>query len=323
MSMRVQRNATVDVLIQAEIRILHMHNTVLHANIISTMSGSIPQAMRVAGDFDVEARTLKWLLIDEFVRTLTQWDERVTNDLADHELENVGPDHDIKTIGEDVKPSPVQYGVCTGFSPHSPTPSLPLSTPTEVMSMEALMNESDDGYDDEDSEDRRCSICIEPYIIDTHRAFRLTACGHVFGKNCLSRWVNSIARNANTCPQCRTVLCKSNHRTVTIFVCAANNSTGVRRPRRPVGAIDIHTFPAMPDQTALLARLNRIVRRFRHLAYAYGTLWGSNPREAFYDSCFTELNYFFFNQNLGWHVFVDELSEMGWRMRRVGWHEED
>ena len=209
--MRVQRDATIDVLTKIEIRILHMQNTVFHAEIMSTLSGTRLQTMRVAGDFDAEASTLRNLLVDEFAKVLTSWDDHSSDELEDHELENVGPDNDINAIGQDVEAPRTQCGTNSRSSIHPSTPSSSSTMFAGFMTMDALMNETDDEYDDEDDDSRRCSICIEQYTTSAHRSFRLMACGHVFGKSCISNWVNSVARNANTCPQCRTVLCKYNY----------------------------------------------------------------------------------------------------------------
>jgi hypothetical protein len=201
--MRVQRRATIDILTQIEIRIFHMQNTVFHADIVSTMSGTLLQTMRVAGNFDTEAFALRDLLVDEFARVLTSWDDHSSDGLEDHELENVGPNSDINTLGQDVEAPQTRFETITGSSIYLSTPSSSSTTFTD-----AMMNETDDEYDDEDDDRHRCSICIEQYTTSAHRAFRLTACGHIFGKTCISNWVNSVARNANTCPQCRVVLCK-------------------------------------------------------------------------------------------------------------------
>ncbi|KAJ8117566.1 hypothetical protein OPT61_g1277 [Boeremia exigua] len=62
----------------------------------------------------------------------------------------------------------------------------------------------------------QCSICmaaISGSIQDQAELAVTTKCGHAFHKLCLDRWVNeSGMKTSNTCPLCRTVLCKPRER---------------------------------------------------------------------------------------------------------------
>lgn len=139
----------------------------------------------------------------------------------------MGPDHDIDELGYTTTKALVSQlrvdsamgdhenehaQITKGNTDHLPIP-LPSSAhmhPSGAIPVDdTLANEEDDDddYFDSDDDDHHCSICTEQYT-DCHPAFRLTVCGHTFGKDCISTWVNSTARNANLCPQCRATLCK-------------------------------------------------------------------------------------------------------------------
>lgn len=45
----------------------------------------------------------------------------------------------------------------------------------------------------------QCSVCFEHIEKDDH--YKLSGCGHVFHKSCISKWINTS--NKNTCPLCR------------------------------------------------------------------------------------------------------------------------
>jgi hypothetical protein len=100
---------------------------------------------------------------------------------SDAELENVGADHDVDDFGRDVAARSV------------------ISTSGEV---------------DENDHSQDCCICLEAYDTDLHPGFQVKECGHIIGKSCLATWLNSISKNSNLCPHCRSKLCE-------------------RRPRRP------------------------------------------------------------------------------------------
>ena len=236
MAMRAAMNTTIDVLTQAEICILNLRSQVSYNDVLSTLNGTLLQNMRVSGDFEEEAFRTAGLLAAEFARTLRVWDDRSSDQMEDLELENVGADHDIDALGRDIHldqtliqpgtivfrelqtthhsiPVAVMETDAEAFTKYTgpptppPSPSPYLEITPKSMSVEALMNETDDEYEDEDDEDQICGICMQAYT-DFHRAFCLAACGHIYGKTCISRWVNSIAANANLCPKCRTPLCK-------------------------------------------------------------------------------------------------------------------
>ncbi|KAF2491616.1 hypothetical protein BU16DRAFT_594645 [Lophium mytilinum] len=67
-------------------------------------------------------------------------------------------------------------------------------------------------FKDVDSGDPRllneCPLCFNSYK-GSHPAAQVTnvpGCNHVFGRECLFRWLTSNNRNYNTCPSCRTPL---------------------------------------------------------------------------------------------------------------------
>lgn len=51
----------------------------------------------------------------------------------------------------------------------------------------------------------QCSICLQAIDTAEHVAVR-TSCQHVFGKSCLTKWIESSQANSAACPVCRTVL---------------------------------------------------------------------------------------------------------------------
>jgi hypothetical protein len=232
-----QRSSTIDVLAHVSIRIIDVRNRSTRQWITSTC-GDMLQAIE---EYDAEISTLRGILADEVVRILVIWDTLSSIHLDDHELNNVGPDHNIDELGQDVVRSGSQRDTAVEFASElrvdSPVDELKGGTamaqsakgkatflPTPPPSPrfasdgtveDAFLDDDDeedddddeDDYFDEDDVDRHCSICTEQYS-EGHRAFSLTICGHTFGKACISRWVNSTSRNANTCPYCRRTLCK-------------------------------------------------------------------------------------------------------------------
>jgi hypothetical protein len=229
---RARRSSTVDVLSQVSIRIIDIRNRSTRQWVMSTCNN----AMQATEGYDDNISTLRGILADEVVHVLTIWDALSSIHLYDHELNNVGPDHNIDDLGQEVTKSRDQkettVEVASELRVDSPFDELEgdtavaqstkgkatcLLTPPPSPRFacdgtfeDAFMDDDDDeeDYFDEDDVDRLCSICTEPYT-DGHPAFSLTICGHIFGKACISRWVNSTSRNANTCPHCRRTLCKS------------------------------------------------------------------------------------------------------------------
>lgn len=53
---------------------------------------------------------------------------------------------------------------------------------------------------------RACNLCFEPYLTASTNevAVKLSPCGHIFGYDCLERWICSERKT--TCPMCRTSL---------------------------------------------------------------------------------------------------------------------
>jgi hypothetical protein len=53
--------------------------------------------------------------------------------------------------------------------------------------------------------DYECALCMELFD-EEHAAVTLDNCRHIFGKECLMRWINSKNARRNKCPTCRAVL---------------------------------------------------------------------------------------------------------------------
>ena len=63
--------------------------------------------------------------------------------------------------------------------------------------------------DDLPEDSRTCAICQEPYNTDQNpeQPCKVGHCGHIFGRTCLSTWVEPAGSRSNrTCPLCRAVL---------------------------------------------------------------------------------------------------------------------
>jgi hypothetical protein len=61
--------------------------------------------------------------------------------------------------------------------------------------------------------DTECSICMSMIFTEGSIQNVTTKCGHLFHWMCLDRWVNeSGMKTSNTCPTCRTVLCRPRQR---------------------------------------------------------------------------------------------------------------
>lgn len=264
---RAEQTPGIDVLTHVAIRILHLRNVFYYFHITTAADTNIPSALRLVGDIDADIESLRDLIIDDYVQTLIHHEILSGEHLQDHELENVGPDHDVNSLGQEVEASrsrnedhvhihlehyklknvgsdhdiksPGQEvedrklqneneeGVTVepraGYLPTPPSSSHTYAEDTYVHTPMDKTNEYDEDDDDDDTDEYdddeydedeydndkpSCSICSEPYS-GSHRAFRITVCGHIFGKECISKWVNSTACNANLCPECRTSLCKN------------------------------------------------------------------------------------------------------------------
>lgn len=237
---RARCDLTVDVLTHVNIRILDIRNRFSRRWIMSTCSPHAIHAMRVSGEFDANVSNLKDLLTNEFTRVLRVWDELASANLEVYELENLGPDHNIDDLGRVIDCLLTRCDVIPGATIRHhlgdplrnlhmqsivtienrsrnyqdlptppPSPKFALEDTTSGAFQESQHDDQEDTESDEDgeNEDPYCSICTESYTAN-HRAFRLARCGHIFGKACISRWVNSTALNANLCPECRAELCE-------------------------------------------------------------------------------------------------------------------
>ncbi|KAF2106372.1 hypothetical protein BDV96DRAFT_607429 [Lophiotrema nucula] len=56
-----------------------------------------------------------------------------------------------------------------------------------------------------------CYICLEPFT-SLDSPFKLTACSHIIGYDCMRTWLQSPSPNVRTCPECRTELCEPRRR---------------------------------------------------------------------------------------------------------------
>ncbi|PSN62782.1 hypothetical protein BS50DRAFT_129097 [Corynespora cassiicola Philippines] len=124
-------------------------------------------------------------VVVSMVKHLTSLDTLFPQLNEGSQLENVGPDHDIATVSSQISLA-------------------------QLSSLQAELTATEDSYRDQSV---RCMMCLDEYA-DDDLPVRLNACGHIVGAACLNTWINSIHRQATTCPQCRTLLCE-------------------RRPRRP------------------------------------------------------------------------------------------
>ncbi|KAF2444295.1 hypothetical protein P171DRAFT_432355 [Karstenula rhodostoma CBS 690.94] len=307
---RSRSSLDVDTLTYVEICIIVVRNRLSHQWITSTFSSRARHEMRTTGAPDADISTLRGLLEDEIVRIITTWDELSIRDLADYELNNVGPDHNIDDLGQDARGPGVQSETMVDVvselrvdnpiptstsqdtkGTNNPLPSPPPS-PSPIFASNGTVVDAIQVDDD-----HCCSICTEPYT-ERHRAFSLTRCGHTFGKACINEWVNSTARNANLCPNCRAMLC-------------------VRRPRRPMSGS--HAVPLPDDRDYLQSRLNQSTRLIQRLADVRAGLWGLHTRNAFFDECMDGLNERFFTGGLSW-ILVPTDSGETWTLQPHDWH---
>ncbi|KAG0557278.1 hypothetical protein KC19_11G116300 [Ceratodon purpureus] len=53
-----------------------------------------------------------------------------------------------------------------------------------------------------DSEGTTCPICMEPWTSTGNHRICSLACGHLFGKACIKRWLKMAGRKQGKCPQC-------------------------------------------------------------------------------------------------------------------------
>lgn len=198
------------------------------------------------------------LLHNEIIRQLTRLDEQILSIIKEIDYKNIGPDHDLDNLGHDLT---------------VPTPPQP-----------------SDGDDSDPS--HRCCICLEPYT-ETHAPFVTAICNHTLGKPCLARWLNSIARNANLCPHCRTPLCE-------------------RRARRLSDIL--HASPS--ELLTIWASLDRAVGKMAALETLLDELFGERLAGRFAAEAMEELNYRLFERDLG---FCFGLRGRWW-LSRVDWH---
>jgi hypothetical protein len=163
----------------------------------------------------------------------------------------------------------------------------------------ALSSTAPDGTNKNES--HYCCICLEAYeeahaAQEAHTAFEITACSHMVGKSCLSRWLNCPSPNANTCPYCRKQL--------------------FERPESQPSQID-----TLEEVTQLwtrvehtMAKLLQLCEQRRERFGCQGTI-GGVLREFL-----KEVNYEFFLNDVGCCLEYVEGPEPWVLLRSVDWH---
>ena len=88
----------------------------------------------------------------------------------------------------------------------SPVSSNEFSSPKRGKKRDAATLEADDAAadaaaddDDDDDDDALCSICFEPWCSSGPHQVSSLKCGHLFGKNCIEKWLKG---RGDRCPQC-------------------------------------------------------------------------------------------------------------------------
>lgn len=258
----------IDLFSRVKVRVRNLQN--IHSlNIIrETRSQAERTRMQKDPTFLKELHDCTDLLVDETYRVLHRYEHIQTLLPEETELENIGPDHNVNEFG------------CNIASPH--TPKTPLDATDDNIKLDHT---------------QRCCICLDTYT--SHPAFKLSQCSHVIGKPCLATWLNSTAKNSNTCPFCRAELC-------------------TRRVRK----ISARTEALQTEQEELdrcLARalgLLEDVDRLANTIYgdgAHATLasWTGDAVVEINRRCFENGVMFGFTRNAG--------VGLGWRLVRVDW----
>ncbi|PSN62776.1 hypothetical protein BS50DRAFT_650032 [Corynespora cassiicola Philippines] len=326
-AVRAMENQTMDTFTRIQVVFEYLRNqygmNVVHGN--RAMEGYM--AMSTSSFFHHEINRLAVILKLEIVKILEQVEDLASENqlvqapMEDVELENVGPDHDVDDFGFTVPDldNPTMddsLSVYSGseYSATSPSSLIPgISTPP---ALEPDISDTSSGSDDKPPtpsrlDDRdpsvRCCICLCGYTSPNHPALVLTHCGHTVGKPCLAAWLNSIARNANTCPHCRAELCS-------------------RRALRPVQAQ--HSPRNDPLLNYLTHRLDMAGYMLGEMAVLYGLVYGFERRIYWFHNAVRLVNERLFNEGVGF-VFVDDGEvvegvrglhhQLGWRLRRADW----
>ncbi|OAF99623.1 uncharacterized protein CC84DRAFT_1209952 [Paraphaeosphaeria sporulosa] len=225
---RARNSSGVDTLTYVNICIIAVRNRLSRTWTITTFSSCAREALKATGTIGPAIETLRGMLEDVVVHILTLWDELSLRYLDENQLKNVGPDHNIDDFGHETTVGvagehrvngPISDDKMGHAQSKGNTNSLPTPPPSPARIhisngtlVDDNLDDNDDGDDDKeddysnsDDDSYHCSICTDPYT-NRHRAFSLTRCGHIFGKACLSTWINSTARNANLCPHCRATI---------------------------------------------------------------------------------------------------------------------
>ena len=102
-----------------------------------------------------------------------------------------------------------QTMIPTSFQDSSHQPNEQLSAPTAVLLNEFLSKTrplSSSERNSIDKDDAICTLCFEPFLFGKNPEIpiKLKGCGHIFGMNCILKWLSPFARKGhNSCPECR------------------------------------------------------------------------------------------------------------------------
>ncbi|KAF1843743.1 uncharacterized protein K460DRAFT_287338 [Cucurbitaria berberidis CBS 394.84] len=261
-------SSNMDVFTRVAHRIVHLGN-VYHLKLVHG-TRTPAERVKIIGDIQYERviRECTAALTDEIARILTRLEVLLPNTQIDVELENVGPDHSVDDFGR------------------------------EVLQQIKFFADTDADANDHAV---RCCICLDGYDAKTHTGFLVAQCGHIIGKPCLSTWLNSIAKNSNLCPCCRTRLCERRH----------------RRPK-PLG------HPALSaEQQDLASRLNRALGLMEDTSTLTDVMFADRVVDGqWFEDAMVELNRMLFENGVNLGFMRDGFEGLGWRLWRLDWASE-
>lgn len=135
----------------------------------------------------------------DLINTLThihQMSNFASSDITATAVENFISNHNVDDYGHELPPLDNAAGLDGAIRLEDGSG---LKAAKRLEDAEASMGTSPDGTNNNES---HSCVCLEPYG-EAHTALEITACSHLVGKPCLTRWLNSTCPNANTCPYCR------------------------------------------------------------------------------------------------------------------------
>ncbi|KAK2709036.1 E3 ubiquitin-protein ligase RFWD3-like isoform X2 [Artemia franciscana] len=87
-------------------------------------------------------------------------------------------------------------------------------------------------HDEPDSDEETvCSICFEPWTTAGSHRVACLACGHLYGKKCIEKWIASAGKNA-VCPQCKSKARKQDIRPLFVRNLKALDNTELERTQQ-------------------------------------------------------------------------------------------